>query len=130
MPSGSTTEAVTATASNSHHLPRPPRWWIAQAAIPNANASPMTLAAIECSRFSIGSKSALPTHDRVENAAAAVIRAPKSVCIAAAQPPQPDRRCNANPITDRPNSRNPSRASQAPCTAWAADSLVVCVTQE
>jgi hypothetical protein len=87
-------------------------------------------AATECSRSSVRSKFAPGIHGRWENAAAVVINAPKAPCRLAAHGPQRRRQVNARKITDSPNRTNPRRATHAPRTPWAADSLVVWDTHE
>ncbi len=90
----------------------------------------MSVAAAEWRRSSVWSKGIPGSHDRDEKAAVAIIEIPKTACEAAANLPQLALLIRPSANTPRPKKRKPSRASQAPSTPWAADSLVVCETHE
>ena len=85
---------------------------------------------MEWSRSSVGSKSVPGTHERNENAATAHMQTPKVTCRAAAGCPQVPLRRQAIHSTANPNRRNPLRATQAPSTPCAPDSLVVFASTE
>lgn len=127
---GIATEATTATTSNARGHASARDLMNAVTTTPPAKANPIAVAATECSTSSTRSTSSPAIQGRCENTAAAINMAPKLACRAVANGPHGRVQMVASRITDSPKRTNPERASQAPCTLCAADSLVVCDTQE
>jgi hypothetical protein len=123
--SGMATEATTAMPSRvmAGHASLPRR--TATSTIPRANAIPITLAATEWRVSSTATKGAPGSAGRLEKTAAKIMKTPKAACAARAATLH-DATPSVVASTPNPNNTKPPRASHAPCSPCAADSLVVC----
>lgn len=130
MTSGIPTEATTTSPSSPRSSHVASSRLLPTATTPTTNASPMIVAEAECSRSSTSSPGTPGSQGRCENAAVASIITPKPPSAAVAHRPQRGRHAEANHSTASPNSRNPDRATHAPSSPCAADSLIECRTHE
>lgn len=126
------TVQVIASATRSGSADRSVRWrrTIMTVATPAMKPKPIAEAKALWRTSSLSTKTASSSHAFAENAATPNMDTPNVPCSKTARGPQVSARTRTSQRTASPYEMKPMRATQAPSTAWAADSLTPCSTQE